>query len=113
MTAPPRPFRRLLPALGLLIASGCTLSLEELPVPAKETTFTWVRSGGAAWGCHELASEIFQVYLVCPQRDVSLGVLEREGLLAFACPGRKPTTCANLARELLLQGGAPREVVEW
>lgn len=110
MTGAPKTRDRLRAAvltIPLVLATGCTLSLVELDVPANENSVAWVRYRGEAWGCHERPSAYFSAYLVCPERDTVLGVVNRNGKLAFACPEDKPSTCARLAEELLSIGGVP------
>jgi hypothetical protein len=110
--------KRLGHALGLGsllgLACGCSLPLAEIKVRSPDRAVAQVRRAGQAWGCRELPSEQFRVYLICPDPKFTLGVMEREGNLAFACPDHTPSQCEKLARRLLYVGCDDcQEVAPW
>lgn len=104
--------RGLVAALALL--SGCSLPLAQIRVKDPDRAVMQVRRAGHAWGCHELQSELFRVYLVCPKPKFRLGVMERDGNLAFACPDHDPEYCEKLGLKLLREGSDDcQEVTPW
>jgi hypothetical protein len=89
---------------ALALLCGCSLPLAEIRVKSVDRAVAQVQRAGQAWGCSERPSELFRVYLICPMQKFTLGVMERDGNLAFACPDHDPEECEKLGRTLLREG---------
>jgi hypothetical protein len=101
-------------AAALALLCGCSLPLAEIKVKSADRAAAQVRRAGQMWGCHEQPSELFRVYLVCPKPKFTLGVMERDGSLLFACPDHVPEYCEKLGMKLLRDGSEDsQEIVEW
>jgi hypothetical protein len=88
---------------GLFLVSlsvACVTTLRATKVPSSEATITQLRQAGAALGCHERSSEVFQVFFVCPGERQTLGVAKAEGKLNISCPDLRPRPCRKLFERL-------------
>lgn len=95
-----------------MLVAGCGTPLLATSIPTTDATLAQVRRGGEAMGCHELPSEVFRLYLVCPDRDVTLGVMNTSGELGFACPDLRLKKCRRFVAEVRRAGGVPPEEAE-
>lgn len=102
-----RPLRPTWLALtGLWLLAGCGTPLLATSIPTTDDAVAEVCRGGASLGCHPLRSELFRLYLVCPEQDTVLGVMDSDGRLGFACPDKNPKHCRRFVAELRRRGGA-------
>lgn len=89
-------------AVGLLLLSlpACVTILRPTKVPSSEATITQLKRAGAALGCHERSSELFQLFFVCPGERQTLGIAKAEGKISISCPDLRPRPCRKLFERL-------------
>jgi hypothetical protein len=90
---------RTIRGVGLFLVSlsvACVTTLRATKVASSEATITQLRQAGAALGCHERASEVFQVFFVCPGERQTLGIAAAEGKINISCPDLRPRPCRKL-----------------
>jgi hypothetical protein len=90
-------------SVGLFLLSlsvACVTTLRATKVPSSEARITQLRQAGAALGCHERTSEVFQVFFVCPGERQTLGIAKVEGKLNISCPDLRPRPCRKLFERL-------------
>jgi hypothetical protein len=72
--------------LALWLGPGCGTALYQTKVPFSEQLLPQLRQAGAALGCQERSSQLFDLFLICPGSKQALGIAHAEGELLISCP---------------------------
>ena len=79
-----------------LACCACGTTLLPTRAPFSPALVARLKAAGPALGCHERASELFDLFLVCPGRDQVLGVAAVGDKLAISCPHLQHRGCRKL-----------------
>ena len=88
--------RTALVVFALGVGSGCGTALHVTSVPYRSDSSEQLRRGAQALGCREHASEVFDLFFVCPPDARALGVSRSEGKVSLTCADLWPRTCVRL-----------------
>ena len=90
--------------LGLLL--GCGTALKVTDEPFTPERLSRLRRGATFLTCRAQTSAEFDLFLVCPSKDETIGFSSTDGMTTLTCADLWPRQCNQLSERLLLLGCA-------
>jgi hypothetical protein len=95
--------------MGLLLGCGTVLKVTDEPFNPER--LSRLRRGATFLSCRSQASAEFELFLVCPPKNETIGFSSTNGMTTLTCAGLWPRHCNQLSERLLQVGcAAPSQV---
>jgi len=93
--------------VGLVFLVGCGTVLQVTDKPLGTAELAQLRAGASALQCREQPSNEFALFLVCPEKNQSIGFSAADGKAMLTCNHYWwPRNCRRLNRRLLDAGSS-------